>query len=565
MGEDLQFTKEGLEKRKRGSVEISLFEEKLKKGLTEIQQTPDKRVEIVTGLIADVRTMITQMGDTSNLILDPDLDSYYLMDVTLLALPQTQDRISEIIAFAESKAGQWKPEDLVQMAVYAALLKQSDMDRIMGDLQTTLNEDVNFYGPSPTLKSDLAPALERYQKSTEAFIAAIQDVATHGQVKDAAVFHDIGMAAMRSSFSAWDVAVKELDVLLEKRVDTLVGQKQWSLFYAMLALLAAVAVLGWIGQSFNSNMKQVIAALQEAVSGTKQAGEDLIHLSDQLSEFSSEQASAVQQTSSAIHEIESMTRNTMSNVATARSTAAESEKSATETQKVVRDLSGAIEEISSGNQMVLGQMETSKKEMSEITSIISEIGTKTKVINEIVFQTKLLSFNASVEAARAGEAGKGFAVVAEEVGNLAQMSGSASKEIADMLQASIHRVQGISQSTNSKVSELVRDGRNRVEDVMKLASESGDAIATIGERINSLLRVFNEILEAAQEQSRGVEHVSNALHQLESIAQKNKQMSQQSAEQSRVIVAQAESLDAVASMVHVAVMGHHGDKDRKVA
>jgi methyl-accepting chemotaxis protein len=78
----------------------------------------------------------------------------------------------------------------------------------------------------------------------------------------------------------------------------------------------------------------------------------------------------------------------------------------------------------------MNQINYSNEQMSEIVKVIQEIETKTKVINDIVFQTKLLSFNASVEAARAGEQGKGFAVVAEEVGNLAQMSGNAAKEIS---------------------------------------------------------------------------------------------------------------------------------------
>lgn len=55
------------------------------------------------------------------------------------------------------------------------------------------------------------------------------------------------------------------------------------------------------------------------------------------------------------------------------------------------------------------------------------------MINEIVFQTKLLSFNATVEAARAGENGKGFSVVAVEIGKLEQISGNAAKEISELL------------------------------------------------------------------------------------------------------------------------------------
>ena len=66
-------------------------------------------------------------------------------------------------------------------------------------------------------------------------------------------------------------------------------------------------------------------------------------------------------------------------------------------------------------------------------SIIQEIEDKTKAIDEIVFQTKLLSFNASVEAERAGEHGRGFSVVAQEVGNLAQLSGKSAAEINEIL------------------------------------------------------------------------------------------------------------------------------------
>lgn len=99
----------------------------------------------------------------------------------------------------------------------------------------------------------------------------------------------------------------------------------------------------------------------------------------------------------------------------------------------------SITEISESNDRIMSQVADGNRKISEIVQVISEIGNKTKVINDIVFQTKLLSFNASVEAARAGEHGKGFAVVAEEVGNLAQMSGNAAKEISDMLNGSVSR------------------------------------------------------------------------------------------------------------------------------
>ncbi|MHA0111674.1 methyl-accepting chemotaxis protein, partial [Klebsiella pneumoniae] len=80
--------------------------------------------------------------------------------------------------------------------------------------------------------------------------------------------------------------------------------------------------------------------------------------------------------------------------------------------------------------------EDANSQLQSISNIIGEISAKTNIINDIVFKTQLLSFNASIEAARAGQHGRGFAVVAEEVGNLAQMSGNAAKEIRALLEDS---------------------------------------------------------------------------------------------------------------------------------
>ena len=89
----------------------------------------------------------------------------------------------------------------------------------------------------------------------------------------------------------------------------------------------------------------------------------------------------------------------------------------------------SIDEINQSQKDTIETLDTTASDVKNMMTLIETINQKTSVINDIVFQTKLLSFNASVEAARAGEHGKGFAVVAEEVGNLAQMSGNAAQEI----------------------------------------------------------------------------------------------------------------------------------------
>src|SRR5262245_39438546 len=97
-GVDLQFTEEGLAKRKRQNMDprsVRASWQKLKQQLPQLKA--EESAEQHKQLITAIRTMITHAGDTSNLILDPDLDSYYTMDATLGAIPQTQDRLAAIV------------------------------------------------------------------------------------------------------------------------------------------------------------------------------------------------------------------------------------------------------------------------------------------------------------------------------------------------------------------------------------------------------------------------------------------------------------------------------------
>jgi methyl-accepting chemotaxis protein len=562
VGEDLLFTDEGLKKRNRSQIKLEAFESRWTAFASEWSRLSEKdRTEKLTALVGDVRTMITHAGDTSNLILDPDLDSYYLMDVTLLALPQSQDRIAEIYDFLRSRKSQpggLTQADRIQVSVYAALVKQSDLDRITGDLQTAINEDPNFYGESPGLKAKLAPAIADYQAKTEALIALLNRIATGEKMPSWEEFEKGANAASDASFGSWDVAVAELDILLDKRLAELTTQKYKNLAFSLIALMGAVAILFWVSSVFNRNMTVVLHELRAAVTKTRTSGTDFVAMSEELSAVAVDQSDALQQTSSAIEEIKSMVEATMGNLATTRVSANDSLAKAQDGQNSVTKMLSAIGEISEANKMVLAQITQGRVEMAEITKIISEIGGKTKVINDIVFQTKLLSFNASVEAARAGEAGKGFAVVAEEVGNLAEMSGSASKEISTMLESSISRVTAITDGTNSKVEGLIETNKQKVEAGAELANECTGSIGAVLTRFQDVLRNADSIQQAAEEQAKGIADISTSIQRLDRVSSKNTGMSQKAAEQARGISDQAEQLARIVDLVQTEVLGQSG-------
>src|SRR5205085_12701483 len=109
--------------------------------------------------------------------------SYYTMDVTLLAVPQTQDRIARLtIEGLKALATPLGSDERRHLAVGAALLRESDIDRIAADVDTALNEDANFSGPSDSLQRRLRPAFESYAASARSFAELLDKVANGGTV-----------------------------------------------------------------------------------------------------------------------------------------------------------------------------------------------------------------------------------------------------------------------------------------------------------------------------------------------------------------------------------------------
>ena len=221
--------------------------------------------------------------------------------------------------------------------------------------------------------------------------------------------------------------------------------------------------------------------------------------------------------------IETTAQNTQHSLSKAES----SQQSAINGQDAVTEMLSSIDAISRSNKEISDQVEKSNNEMTEIVDLIANINEKTKVINEIVFQTKLLSFNASVEAARAGEAGKGFSVVAEEVSKLAEMSGKAAEEIRTLLEQSNVRVESIISATRGNVSKLVSEGEEKVLLGVRTAEGCKRALDEINNDIGEMVNMSKQITEATKEQSLGVSEINSALEQIGLATNQNADASRQ--------------------------------------
>ncbi len=313
-----------------------------------------------------------------------------------------------------------------------------------------------------------------------------------------------------------------------------------------------------------ADLNNIVTSLNTSGGEVSTSATQIASASEELSQATTEQAASLQETSSSIEEISSMINANTEN-AKQSSVVSEQSLSTAERGKVVVDhMISAIGEINNSNSGIMNQINETNKEIENIVKIIREIGTKTKVINDIVFQTKLLSFNASVEAARAGEQGKGFAVVAEEVGNLASMSGAAALEITSMLDGSIKTVEGIVKDSKEKIEKLILNGREKVDTGTRVAHECEEVLNEIVASVASVSKMVNEISSASQEQAHGVHEITKAISQLDQVTQQNTSNSADSANAAGSLSGQASILNSLVQKLVQTIEGGSGETAVKV-
>lgn len=352
----------------------------------------------------------------------------------------------------------------------------------------------------------------------------------------------------------WSILVHEDEVAALSSV-----RQAQALFYIIFGCSAvfSVFVAIWFGISLGRQFQAITQTLEASSSELLGASNRIASSATELSESATEQAAALQETVAAVDEISAMVEKNAEAANRSKDTSTESRATAEKGKQIIDSMLRSIDEIDHANNEISMQMDQSNRELSEITKLMSDISNKTKVINEIVFQTKLLSFNASVEAARAGEYGKGFAVVAEEVGNLAQMSGNAAKDITTMLEDSVRKVDTIVSETKTRVERLMSMSKEKVKVGSDTAKQANEALEEIITNVATVDTLVTEIAVASNEQSTGIREISKAVGQMEQVTQQNSTVAQQSSVSAAQLNSQATALNAVVGDLASVVTGSH--------
>jgi methyl-accepting chemotaxis protein len=269
------------------------------------------------------------------------------------------------------------------------------------------------------------------------------------------------------------------------------------------------------------NLAGVVSEVRRHAQGVATASAKVAQGSGNLSSRTEEAASTLEETAASMEELSATVQQNAEN--------------AHQADELARKASA----IAADGGTVVGEVVATMRGINDSSKKIAEI---VGVIDAIAFQTNILALNAAVEAARAGEQGRGFAVVAGEVRNLAQRSAGAAREIRQMIDASVERVEA---------------GTRQVD-------RAGTTMTGIVESIRRVTDIMGEISSASAEQSAGFAQVGAAVNEMDKATQLNAALVEESAAAAATLQEQAQELVRAVSVFRLAQAGHGGEEIARV-
>jgi methyl-accepting chemotaxis protein len=548
VGTRLQFTPEALAQRKRDHARPELVRQQWEAIVSAGKSAPE---DAYTRLVADIRTMITHAGDCSNLILDPDLDSFYVMDATLVALPQTLDRLAVAARVAASAAGreQITAAERNQIVIAAALLKEADLDRTAASLDTAFNEDANFYGTSETFTRRVRPALDGYRRASESFLTTLNSLAntTGKPAISPAEITTLANANRAAAYDLFTTAIDELDTLLARRRATFVSSRTLRIALTAAAILAALVAVSLIQHSITRPLNDAVGLVRRVaardltatlpVTGRDEIAQvvealnamvvDLRQSIGGLTQNATAVAAASEQLTSVSKSVLDLSGETSSQTGVVAAAAGDVGRNIEGVATAAEQMSACISEIAKNASeaakvatQAAGLAHKTNTSVTKLGESSLEIGNVIKVITSIAEQTNLLALNATIEAARAGEAGKGFAVVANEVKELAKQTAKATEDIGariGAIQGDSHAVVqsiGEIQSVFQRINEISTTIAGAIEEQAATTREISRNAAEAARGGSEIVRNIESVARAASNTADGANQTSGAANEL---------------------------------------------------
>jgi len=475
--------------------------------------------------------LVKHVSDASGLALDPEGDTYYLMLMSAVSLPQLMENMGLTRGALVSHVKEPKSSTLADAAARVALDKE-----FLRNIAEDLAHALEF---NPELKSS---KLDAHMGSAVAFVERSEAMLRQDDVSGVKTAEIVQQASTSlSDLAQMQRAVAaQLDHLLKARQDRLVQRTVLGTSVTLILLAAGLYFFYCFYRVMNSGIRTLMQRMHAMAGGdltdtlTPKGKDETAMLMGALAEMQLALRSTVRE----VREAADVIKLSAEEVATGSMDLSQRTEQAAanleETASAMEQISSTVTQTTEGSSQAAGVASQNVKladqggqvieqvvnTMSEIQDSSRRIGEIIGVIDSIAFQTNILALNAAVEAARAGEQGRGFAVVASEVRALAQRSAEAAREIKQLIVAS----------------------GERVELGNRIVSEAGTTMRAIVESTSKVGSLLQGISSGAREQALGIEQVGKAIHELDQMTQQNAALVEETAAASSGMRQQAEQL-----------------------
>lgn len=449
----------------------------------------------------------------SNLVLDPDADTYSLMDTLVLQLPPLLDLLEQAESLSQKAVAQGAllPEDQVSLVTLRTQIQAKfEMTQADWDVMTAHTKETR-------LKPALLPGWTRYHTALKAYMVTLDTVIRDpGSVST----QKLSAQARQAHQEAWQLYQQQadwFDRLLKARISALSPKIYRAIVLPFLCIVVIVFLLIGFYTSITEAIRQLVHTARRLAQGDLTARlkldtqdemtqlavslnamadsfSGLIHQirensqtvaasSEELFSISSHMKSSAEQMITVAQTSSQVTGDVETNIQTVTESIGESTADLQEVHVSVNAVAAAIEEMTasltevSQNTIQASKVasraeesaKTTRSIMETLKRAVSDIENVIELINALATQTNLLALNAAIEAVSAGEKGKGFMVVAEEVKSLAQQSSQATEEVRQK----ISEIQTASHSATQALEDIVHviDGMCQINNTIASAVE----------------------------------------------------------------------------------------------